>query len=205
VSKALKGNHVFVNCPFDAGYRPIFDAVVFAIHALGFVARCSLEEDDGADFRLAKIQRIIEECRLGINDISSVALDATTGLPRFNMPLELGLFLGCKRFGRGTQKKKRCLILDINLYRYRVFLSDISGQDIKSHRGDPELAIREVRDWLRAVSKRRSLPGGGEIVEKFRQFSLDLPEICDRLALEQDSLTFLDLSKTIFDWLSING
>lgn len=63
------------------------------MYDLGFVARCALEEDDAGEFRLSKIERIIEECRFGINDLSAVALDVVTGLPRFNMPLELGLFL----------------------------------------------------------------------------------------------------------------
>jgi hypothetical protein len=35
---------------------------------------------------------MIEECRFGINDLSAVELGATAGLPRFNMPFELGLF-----------------------------------------------------------------------------------------------------------------
>jgi hypothetical protein len=201
VPTRLRSNHVFVNCPFDSGYRPIFNAIVFTVYDLGFVARCALEEDDAAEFRLSKIERIIEECKFGINDLSTVALDARTGLPRFNMPLELGLFFGCKRFGTKNQAKKRCLILDSDPYRYRTFISDISGQDIRSHAADPERAIREVRDWLLLTSRRMGLPGGGEIIEQYRRFQNDLPVICALLALEPDRLTFLDLSKTITDWL----
>jgi len=92
VPTPIRRNHVFINCPFDKAYKPIFDAIVFAIRDLGFVARSALDIDDGAEVRLAKIERIVEECRYGIHDISNVALDANTGLPRFNMPLELGLF-----------------------------------------------------------------------------------------------------------------
>ena len=84
VTSNLKSNHVFINCPFDSGYRSIFNAIVFTVYDLGFVARCALEEDDAADFRLSKIERIIEECKFGINDLSAVALDAATNLPRFN-------------------------------------------------------------------------------------------------------------------------
>jgi hypothetical protein len=129
VNIRLKTSDVFINCPFDRGYRPIFNAIVFSVYDLGFIARCALEEDDAGDFRLSKIERMIEECRFGINDLSSVALDATTGLPRFKMPLELGLFLGCKRFGSPNQSKKRTLVLDSDPYRYRGFISDIAGQD----------------------------------------------------------------------------
>ena len=201
VTSNLKSNHVFINCPFDSGYRSIFNAIVFTVYDPGFVARCALEEDDAADFRLSKIERIIEECKFGINDLSAVALDAATNLPRFNMPLELGLFFGCKRFGSEAQGHKRCLILDSDPYRYRTFISDISGQDIRSHNGEPERAVREVRDWLRATSRRRALPGGGDIIEHYRRFQSDLPRICTELALEPDRLTFLDFSGATAQWL----
>jgi len=47
-----------------------------------------------------------------------------------NMPFELGLFLGAKRFGAGLQGKKAAIVLDRAPFRYRAALSDISGQDI---------------------------------------------------------------------------
>lgn len=197
----LRSSDVFINCPFDKGYRPIFNAIVFAVNDLGFFARCALEQDDSGEVRLLKIERLIEECRFGIHDLSAVELDAITQLPRFNMPLELGLFLGCRRFGADNQRKKASLILDKDPYRYRTFISDLSGQDIYSHNGDPERAIREIRDWLRAASKGTVLQGGAEIVEHYRRFQSDLPNICAELRLEPDGLTFVDLSKTITDWL----
>jgi hypothetical protein len=201
VSTRVKSTHVFINCPFDTGFQPIFNAIVFSVYDLGFVARCALEDDDAGEVRLAKIQRIVEECRYGINDLSSVTLDAVTGLPRFNMPLELGLFLGCKRFGAKSQSNKRTLILDSEQYRYRQFISDISGQDIRAHGGDPSRAIRAVRDWLQATSKRQGLAGGGEIIGHFRRFQADLPAICGEAELEPDKLTFIDLSTVVKDWL----
>jgi len=205
VSKQVKSNHVFINCPFDPSYRPIFEAVVFAVCYLGFVARCALEDDDAGEFRLTKIERVIEECKLGINDLSAVELDTATGLPRFNMPLELGLFLGCKRFGPSNQQKKRCLILDRERYRYRNFISDIAGQDIHSHNADPALAIREIRDWLQAAARRNTpLPGGGEVLKQYGRFSRDLPNFCRSLRLEPERLTFLDFSRTVAEWLRIN-
>jgi hypothetical protein len=204
VTTRLRSSDVFINCPFDQVYRPIFHAIVFSVYDLGFVARCALEEDDAAEFRLSKIERIIEECKFGINDLSAVALDAVSGLPRFNMPLELGLFLGCKRYGPTNQNKKRTLVLDSDPYRYRQFISDISGQDIRCHNADPQRAIREVRDWLQTTSKRTGLAGGGEIIEHYRRFQSDLPTICAELALEADRLTFLDLSTAIADWLQEN-
>jgi hypothetical protein len=168
---------------------------------LGFVARCALEVDDSGEVRLSKIERMIEECKFGVHDISSVALDAGTGLPRFNMPLELGLFLGCKRFGGARQREKACLILDREPYRYRTSMSDIAGHDIHSHRGQPEQAIIEVRNWLVSVSRRKRMPGGAEVVSRYRRFLHDLPRLCKKLRREPGTLTFLDMSEIMTNWL----
>jgi hypothetical protein len=54
--KASKYNeNVFINCPFDANYKPLLDAILFAVFDCGFVARCALEEDDGSQIRVQKI------------------------------------------------------------------------------------------------------------------------------------------------------
>ena len=103
-------DNVFINCPFDLVYKPLRDAMVFAIYDCGFIARCALEEDDSSEVRIDTIYNIIANCRYGIHDISRTE-DKSSKLPRFNMPLELGIFLGAKKFGIEEQKRKKCLIL----------------------------------------------------------------------------------------------
>ena len=202
MTEGLKRDNVFINCPFDDGYRPIFDALVFAIFDLGLTARCAREVADSGEVRIKKIERIIAECKFGIHDVPEVRLDAENNLPRFNMPLELGLFLGCKRFGGPKQRAKDCLILDAEPYRYQKFISDIAGQDIRAHKGDPNLTIKAVRDWLATAStgNRRS-PGGAAIVKHYLRFVSDLPQLCESAELEADALTFSDLSELIDGWL----
>ncbi|MCC6589973.1 MAG: hypothetical protein IT168_24985 [Bryobacterales bacterium] len=182
----------------------MLEALVFSVYDLGFVPRCALEEDDSSELRLSKIERIIEECQYGIHDLSAVALDQTTNLPRFNMPLELGLFLGCRRFGSDVHRKKRCVILDTDRFRYRSFISDISGQDIHAHGGDPRQAIIEVRNWLAAAIPRSKLPGGSEIAGRFERFRRDLPALCAALRRDPEDLIFVDLSEMIPIWLKSN-
>ena len=53
----------------------MLEAIVFAITDLSFVARSAREDDDAGEFRLAKIQRIIQECKYVVHDISAVQLD----------------------------------------------------------------------------------------------------------------------------------
>jgi hypothetical protein len=73
---------VFINCPFDPSYRKTFDAIVFAVCALGFEPRCALERDDGTQERLTKILQLIEHCQFGIHDLSYMKIDPGTRLPR---------------------------------------------------------------------------------------------------------------------------
>lgn len=37
---------VFVNCPFDDAYKPMFEAIVFAVFDCGYRPRCALEAYD---------------------------------------------------------------------------------------------------------------------------------------------------------------
>lgn len=97
---------VFVNCPSDDAYKPIFNSIVYTVTRFGYWVRCALEADDASDNRFSKICGIIAECRFGIHDISRTEADGNPPLPRFNMPLELGLFLGAKRYGAASKKTK---------------------------------------------------------------------------------------------------
>ncbi len=193
--------NVFINCPFDKEYRDIFYAIVFAVYDCGYISRCALELGDGGEVRIQEITRIISECKFGIHDISRTELDHINNLPRFNMPLELGLFLGAKKYGSKKDKSKICLILDREQYRYQAFISDISGQDIKSHNNDKYIIISIIRDWLRNSSGRLSIPGGAAICSRYQLFATELPELCSVLRLEPDNLIFNDYALLVSEWL----
>jgi hypothetical protein len=124
-------DNVFINCPFDRQYKPIFNAIVFTIHDAGFVARCSLEVIDSGQTRLGKIISMIAQCKYGIHDISRADINNKAQLPRFNMPFECGLFWGCFEYGGQKHKSKRTLVLDGEEFRYRASLSDIAVKTYK--------------------------------------------------------------------------
>jgi len=196
---------VFVNCPLDDEYRPLLDAIVFAIKDCGYITRLALEVSDSSQVRIDKIAAIIRECRFGFHDISRTAPDSVTNLPRFNMPLELGLFLGAKRFGNAEQKLKSCLIADIERYRYQKFMSDIAGQDIEAHDGDADVAIRIVRDWLRsATPKSIRIPSAHAVSSRYDAFRRELPAACAKLHATIEDLTFIDYVAQVEDWLTLN-
>jgi hypothetical protein len=196
-------NNVFINCPFDAEYKPIFDAVIFAVQDAGFAAKCALELSDATQNRLAKIMEIVSACQYGIHDISRTEL-SDHQLPRFNMPLELGIFLGCQRFGGKTHRSKSCLVLDRERYRYQKFISDIAGQDVYSHDNNPKNAVLQVRNWLRTASQRTNIPGGEAIWKRFNQFQQELPAICQQMRIQVNELTFADYTHVVHHWLQRN-
>ena len=194
---------VFINCPFDAAYRPLLDALVFAVMDSGCVARSAREISDGAENRLEKIFRIIEGCSYGIHDLSRTELHEQNQLPRFNMPFELGLFLACKRFGV-KQGRKAGLILDRQPHRYQQFISDIAGQDIEAHDNDPSTAIRCVRNWLQTHRPKIAIPGGEAMAQRYAAFQAVLPAICEEKHVQPAELTFVDLGIAIHEWLVVN-
>jgi hypothetical protein len=151
---------------------------------------------------LCQIQQIIEQCRYGIHDISRTESDGSPPLPRFNMPLELGVFLGAKRYGDTSQRRKRALILDREQYRYQRLISDIAGQDIVSHNGDPANAIAAVTTWLRQQSRVTTIPGGQAVAAEYDQFHRDLPAILAARMLDVSEMTFGDFSAIAAAWIT---
>lgn len=191
---------VFINCPFDRDYSESFRSIIFTIFACGFRARSAREIDDGAQARLDKILELIRQCRLGIHDLSRTELDAATGLPRFNMPFELGLFLAAKRLGGRDQSRKRALILDTKPYRYQQFISDLNGMDVTPHDGNPVAIAKAVRNWLANVTRRR-LIGDAVIAKAYERFRDELPGLARDAGFDPEALPYIDFEFLITDWL----
>jgi hypothetical protein len=142
----------------------------------------------------------MEECQYGIHDLSRTELDAINRLPRFNMPLELGIFLAIKRMGGKAHRRKFCLILDKSAHRYQKFISDIAGQDIRAHNKRLDIAISVTRNWLRSCSG-RSMPGGKEIHRQYKRFNTELPRLCMLMRLRTSELTHNDFTNFVTEWL----
>ena len=193
---------VFINVPLDGKYAPLRDAIIFAIYDCGFVCRSALEIDDSGQARVDKILDIIQQSKFGIHDISRAGIDRKTRFARFNMPLELGFFLGAKRYGNERDRQKRCLILDRSPFRYRSFCSDIAGQDIRVHNDRPRDAIRAVRDWLSTQREGLAIPGGKAVFDRYERFRLQLPKQAHEMNLDYRELTFNDYTSLVVGGLA---
>lgn len=202
MSRQSASRSVFINCPFDPEYQPIFRAVLFTVCALEFKPRSALEVEDASDLRLQKIYQLIGECPFAIHDLSRTELSKDTKLPRFNMPLELGIFLGAKQFGRPSYRKKRSVIFAKN-QNVKSFISDINGMDIKGHGDQPSAVIAPIRHGLVTDAGARRLPGSA-IEGHFSRFEDQLPSIMNRLGYRSGEAQYGDLLYFVAEWLENN-
>lgn len=190
-------NSVFINCPFDEGFKDIFYALVFTTYHCGFIPRCSLEENNATNNRLEKIKNLIGGCKYGIHDLSRIELNSEL-LPRFNMPFELGLFFGAQEYGTEHQKEKVALVLEREKFQSQKFLSDLSGIDTNAHNNETEKAIKIVRDWLKTSSNALSIPGHLTINNHYIDFTKNiLPATVEKLGLVIYELTYNDYCQIV--------
>ena len=170
----------------------------FTIQLCGYEPRCALDFKDSAQSRFHKIADLIVECGLSIHDISRVELDNSSGLPRFNMPLELGADLGLRLKGPQKQRDRRVLILEKDQHRYDITTSDISGQDIEAHHNSETEIIARVRDWLSAGAH-EPLAGAAAIQADYETYLHIVPAIIEDQKLDPyDKLSHKDFLWTVY-------
>lgn len=194
--------NVFINCPFDDKYEALFNAILFTVHKCGFILRCSKEYEDSSSIRIQNIVQLIRESKYSIHDLSRVTLDETADLPRFNMPLELGICMGAIEFGQKKQRENKYLIIESDKFRFKQFISDISGQDIRDHKDTVEGAIKIVRNWL-AKKTPENIPSASLIHKDYESFQEDLPLLCKENSWVVGELTFDEYSTLVTSWLTL--
>ncbi len=196
---------VFLNCPFDDGYRPLLHAALFAIQDCGFIARTALEDVGSGETRLDKILRIIDSSRYSIHDISRVEVGVDHRLPRFNMPFECGLSFGAAAFSHPARAKGRdLLILAGEPFQDKKTLSDLAGQDARYHGGSASELIKAVRSFLAAKAKtvlpQTSIRGHTDIVERFERFKAEVEALAGQRRLRLEEISSFDY---VADWLAL--
>jgi hypothetical protein len=136
---------VFINCPFDAAYLSLFDAILFSIVCCGFMPRSALESGTLAEPRLARIAGALFSCRYSIHDLSRSTGEGSENLARFNMPLELGMAMA-RRF-MDPDEHDWLLLVPVG-HAYLRFVSDLAAYDPATHDGSIEGVILPVTAWL---------------------------------------------------------
>lgn len=195
--------NIFINCPFDEDYKPILKALVFCTIYLGYKPLLS-ETLNSANSRMEGIQNLISKAKYSIHDLSRMEATKKNELARFNMPFELGIDMGCKRFGKGKYKDKFLLIFDKIRHRYKKALSDLSGNDIEIHNNSPEIAIRKFRNWMYRIQKTKvKMDSGNKIWERYNEFNGDFYQISKDNELSRydiDEMPWDEFCQYILDW-----
>jgi len=197
--------NVFINCPFDNTYKRLLHPIIFTIIYSGLEPKISKLEDSGS-IRLKQIIKLIKESKYSIHDLSRMKSKKSGELARFNMPFELGLDLGTRGIGTSQLKKKKCLILDVERYRYQAAISDMSGSDIASYgkRNQVEKIIEKIRDWFTTVLNPIQ-PASSMLYLEYSEFISDLQIELEELSFNKDDIKKLTNSEYIHytkKWIS---
>jgi hypothetical protein len=137
---------VFINCPLDSDYAPLFDAIVFATVACGFIPRSALESGTVCEPRVARITRALFTSKYSIHDLSRCTGQGDDNIARFNMPLELGMAMACRFLNPAAEHD--WLVLVPAGHAYQRFLSDLAAYDPTAHDGSAAGVVAAVMSWL---------------------------------------------------------
>lgn len=154
---------VFINCPYDKDYIPIFDALVFATVCCGFLPRCAVESGCMAQPRMDRITQAILASKYSIHDLCRCRGEGDANLARFNMPLELGVSMA-QRFGPNGLSEHDWLLLVPKGSDYVRFVSDLAGFDPKQHDGSLSSVIPAVMSWLATRPDAIAVPTPREVL-----------------------------------------
>ncbi len=196
---------VFINCPFDKAYYPLFRPLIFTVFYVGLYPRVASERSDSGENRIDKIAQMIKDSKYSIHDISRIKASRKNEIYRMNMPFELGMDYGCRKFANDMDIKKRQLILEKDLFTYKQAISDISGFDIKSHSNDPIVLVRVVREWFVETVGMKGLKGPTEIWNKFNDFMYYLTVTRIRKGFSKSDIELIpipELIEAIIEWKS---
>lgn len=116
----------FINCPYDKEYANFFQRIIYLCYK--FKVEPKFSDGTAENNRMDKILNFINECNIGIHDISRTETNERRN-PRFNMPFELGL----DYMHKTVNTYKKLLILDKKERQYTETISDLACLDVSAH------------------------------------------------------------------------
>jgi hypothetical protein len=193
--------NVFINCPFDNYYFPLLKPLLFTIIYIDLIPKISETSDSGV-IRLHKIKDLMAASNFSIHDLSRMEPIKSKDYPRFNMPFECGIDFGLK-LSNSVFSNKKFLILEKEPHRYQKVISDISGNDIKAHKNEPEQIIKVIRDWFKPTKP--EIPRHREIWLAYNEFEYNYEQILISEHYDPKdihSLTFSDIIEYMTAWIT---
>jgi len=167
LSRPRRIESVFLNIPYDAAFEDLYLAYIVGLTQLGLRINATLAVSNQG--RLDTIIDLIEESDFSIHDLSRIEL--SHGIPRFNMPVELGLALYRSRITRGRHK---VFIFESRRYRAQRSTSDVNGIDPQIHGGTARGLMSGLRNIFRQSGDVTTVP---EMLASYRAVRHKLPEL----------------------------
>ena len=144
---------VFLNIPYDNQFEELYLAYIVGLTQLGFHINATLAVPNQG--RLDRIVQLIEESDVSIHDLSRIEL-SSPGIPRFNMPLELGLAL---YRSHATNGRHRVFVFEKKAYRMLQSTSDVNVALIpKVHNGRPKGVMVGLRNIFHQPERTTTVP-----------------------------------------------
>ncbi len=158
---------VFLNIPYDGAFENLYLAYIVGLTQLGLQIKATLAVPNQG--RLSTIIKLIEESEFSIHDLSRI--EASRGVPRFNMPVELGLALYRSHVTNG---RHRVFVFESTRYRAQRSTSDVNGIDPQIHSGTPKGLMSGLRNIFRQPRDVTTVP---EMLSSYRAVKQKLPQL----------------------------
>jgi hypothetical protein len=158
---------VFLNIPYDVAFENLYLAYIVGLTQLGLSINAALAVPNQG--RLSTIIELIDKSDFSIHDLSRVEI--SRGVPRFNMPVELGLALYRSHITNGQH---RVFIFERKQYRAQQSTSDVNGIDPQIHNGTVKGLMSGLRNIFRQPNDVTTVP---EMLASYRAVQQRIPEM----------------------------
>ncbi|MEM1152145.1 MAG: hypothetical protein AAGI03_16645 [Pseudomonadota bacterium] len=163
------------------------------------------ERLDAGESRLDKIIELISQSQTSIHDLSKSSAKSDGEAFRMNMPFELGLDLGFRRFPDKRFSDKRYLVFEEKRYDLKRALSDLSGVDVEYHENSFERVIQATKNF--PVNELGcTMPGKSRLEGEYYDFQAWLLETKRKeglAAAEVLDLQMVERTRAMQDWVAL--
>jgi len=167
VARPRRIESVFLNIPYDDAFERLYRGYIVGLTQLGLRINAALAVPNQA--RLDTIINLIEQSEYSIHDLSRI--ESSRGVPRFNMPVELGLALYRSHSANG---KHQVFIFESRRFRAQRSTSDVNGIDPQIHRGTAKGLMAGLRNIFRQAGDVTTVP---EMLASYRAVRRKLPDL----------------------------
>jgi hypothetical protein len=169
---------VFINCPYDDQFAPLFNAIVLTTAARGFTPRSARESEGESEPRILRIAKSLMTSRYSIHDLSRFQGEGVENLARFNMPLELGMAMAIRWMKDGTPvPPHNWMALVPTGGAHQKFASDLVAYDLRDHDSQVVTVIKRVAGWLSELPDfTEPTPSAQTILAAFQNFQAQLDQ-----------------------------